>query len=200
MPLPYLSYSAFELYQTDPMEFYQQYFIGRIDRTTPKMTLGKIFQEAWSNPKYDYVTELKNEGFTSNQARIITTALGHKQTVQLPKSKCEKKHTVIGEGLNYPILGIFDGDDEAAQLVVENKFGAPWNQQRVDSHRQLTWYALIVKIKRGYIPKLLLQSINSKTGIPSKYWTRRTRFDIDCLVHDINNMVARVEAGDFNEI
>ena len=179
------------------MEFYSQYFIGRVDKATPKMTLGKIFQEAWSDPKYNYIKALRDAGFTSNYARIVKTALEHEQTVRLPKRKCEKKLIVQGLGLNWPVMGIFDGDDEDAQLIVENKFGAPWNQERVDSHRQLTWYAMVCKIKRRYIPKLLLQSFNSKNGIPSKYWTRRTNYDIDRLVQDINKMIASVEAGDF---
>ena len=197
MPLPYLSYSAWDLYLRDPMEFYMQYFVGRVDKATDKMTLGKIFQEAWSDPKYNYIKELRDAGFTSNWARIIKTALEHPQTIRLPKRKCEKKLIVQGLGLNWPVMGIFDGDDEDARLIVENKFGAPWNQARADEAKQLTWYAMVCKIKRGYIPKQVLQSINSKTGIPSQYWTRRTNFDIDKLVGEINEMIANVEAGNF---
>lgn len=198
MPLPYLSYSAFDLYQRDPMEFYQQYFIGRVDRATPKMILGKIFQEAWSDPKYDYVAELRKAGFTSNYERIIKTALTHPQTINLPKGKCEKKFIVKGRGLNYPIMGIFDGDDEDKELIVENKFGAVWSKSTVETHKQLTWYSLVNKIKRGYIPKVLLQSFNSKNGIPTKFLVKRSALEIDRLVQEINEMVAKVENGIFN--
>lgn len=199
MPLPYLSFSAFDLYQRDPIEFYQQYFVCRVDRATAKMTLGKIFQEAWSDPKYDYKKALKSAGFTSNYERIVRTALEHPRTVRLPKNKCEKKYIVKGRGLAYPIMGVFDGDDVGKKTIIENKFGAVWSQDTVTKHKQITWYMLVNKIKRGYMPKFLLQSYNAKNGIPKHYWAKRYEFDLDKLVQEINTMVARVQAGDFEK-
>lgn len=199
MPLPYLSYSAFDLYQRDPLEFYQQYFVARVDRATTKMTLGKIFQEAWRSRKYNYRKALEKAGFTGNHERAIRTALEHPRTIRLPAAKTERKHTVKGHGLKYPILAIFDGDDEKAKLLVENKFGAVWSQEMADTAKQITWYALVCKIKRGYIPKIVLQSFNAKNGIPKHLWTTRYAFDLDKLVHEINSMVAKVEAGNFEK-
>lgn len=197
MPLPYLSYSAFWLFQKDPMEYYKQYFICRVDEATPQMMLGKIFQEAWSDPKYDYVAALKEAGFTSDKARIIKTALENKDTLRLPKKKCEKKYTVQGMGLAYPIMGIFDGEDLDARLQIENKFGRHWNQAMADESKQITWYALVCYIKHGYIPKQVLQSFNSNNGQPKQFWTKRYMFDLDKLVIEINKMVEKVQRGEF---
>lgn len=197
MPLPYLSYSAFDLYLRDPIEFYKQYYVGRVDSATPKMVLGKVFQEAWSDPKYDYAEELRKAGFTADAERAVRTALTHPQTVRLKKSKCEKEYTVQGRGLKYPIKGIFDGEDREAQLIVENKFGAPWNQYTVNKSKQLTWYILITTIKHGYTPKVLLQSFNSKNGLPTHFWVTRSVFELDKLVNDINKVVERIESADF---
>lgn len=211
MPLPYLSKSAFELYERDPIEYYKEYFVCRKNIQNDKMILGTIFQEAWCDKKYDYKKELKKAGFNSDSERAITTALNHHALTKLPKSKTEKKWTVQGLGLNYPILAIFDGLDEDIDLIVENKFGAPWNKKRIETEmftdsngqqqrdRQATWYALVYYIKKGKIPKFMLQSVNSRSGIPNKFYIKKTLKDLKELVMEINTMVERVTSGDFNK-
>lgn len=186
-----------------------QYMVGRVERVGKKMSLGKIFQMAWCDKKYDYTLALKQNGFNSDEARAMRNALAHERTVRLPKSKTEKSITVIGRGLNYPILIQLDGCDPDANLIVENKWGATWTQKRVDDglyydenkvqrqDRQITWYMLGYWIKYRRMPKFLLQSFNNKNGIPTHLWAKRYEYDLDKLVHDINAMVARVEAGDF---
>lgn len=199
MPLPYISYSAWALFQKSPVEYYQQYFIGRIDKPTPRMLLGKIFQEAWSDPKYDYVKELKKVGFTSDYERIIRTALNHKQTVRLPKHKCERKHIVRSRELDHPIMAVFDGEDKPIQLLVENKLGHVWTQHEADTSEQITWYVLAWKIKYRTFPKnILLQSFNGKNGLPTLLWTKRAQYDLDELTYRINQTVAKIKAGEFN--
>lgn len=195
MPLAYLSHSAWDLYRRDPLAFYQQYFVGRLDRPTLKMKLGKIFQEAWSDKAYDYAAELKKEGFTGDYERIIRTALQHPQTVKLPKSKCEKKHTVSGQGLLHPILAIYDGEEK--DFLVENKFGYPWTRKMAEESTQLTWYSLVRYLETGKIPRILLQSFNSKNGIPTKFWVERSRLQIDYLIREINRTVENIQAGKF---
>lgn len=211
MPLPYLSNSAFNLYEKDPMEYYEQYFVARVQEESEPMTLGTIFQEAWCDKKYDYAKALEEAGFNGDKERAIKTALEHHATVKLPKKYTEKKLTVQGRGLEYPILAQFDGYRPDAILVVENKFGAPWTQERINNSvyydkegvkrrdRQLTWYILTFYIKHRKMPKFLLQSFNSKNGTPRKFWVTRTMYDLDMLIQDINNMVTRVQAGDFNK-
>ena len=200
LPRPYLSYSQFYLYQNDPMEYYQQYYVCRVDEPTPKMLFGKIFQEAWCDKKYDYAKELKAAGFTANYERVIREALSHKSTVFLPKSMTEYRMLVKHPRLNYPVLSIFDGFRPSARLIVENKMGVVWTQERVDTDKQLTWYLLSCKLKLGFVPKMLLQSFNSNNGIPTQYWVKRYQFDFDKLIQDINTMVERLEAGDFDRL
>lgn len=211
MPLPYLSKSAFELYEKDPMEYYEQYFVARVYEESEAMTLGTIFQEAWCDPKYNYKKALKEAGFNSDKARAIENALNHPATIKLPKKKTEKSVTVQGRGLRYPVLAQFDGLDPDINLIVENKFGAVWTQDRVNSSvyydkdrkqrkdRQLTWYTLVYWIKYRKFPKFLLQSFNGRNGIPNKFWVKKYAADLDMLVADINNMVTRVQSGDFEK-
>jgi hypothetical protein len=211
MPLPYLSHSAFALFNRDPMAYYEQYYVARYQEERAPMTLGKIFQLAWCDPKYDYAEALKKAGFTSDKARAIKTALEHPATIRLPKKLTEKSITIKGRGLEYPILAQLDGLDPEANLIVENKFGVPWTQERVNNgmyrdsegvehrDRQLTWYTLVYWIKYRKYPKFLLQSFNGKHGAPNKFWVKKYSVDLDMLIHDINSMVARVTAGDFEK-
>lgn len=205
-PKEYISHSQWTLWKRDPLEYYRSYYIAKIDNETDPMTLGKVFQKAWCNPKYDYETEFKQLGYTPDKARVVRTALAHPALIKpaegvweteyelhvSPKHKRAKEFKLL-----YPIMGIMDGYD--GRVVVENKIGAPWNKKRVDEDTQLTWYALIIYIKHGFIPNLILQSVNSKHGIPTIYETRRTKKQLKELVEEINNMVTMLYKADFNQ-
>lgn len=197
MPLPYISYSAWSLYQNDPMGFFQQYFVGRVDRATIKMKVGKIFQEAWCDPKYDYRKELKDIGVTGDFERVMSTALAHTKTIRVKKQQTEKKYTVKGLGLVYPIQAIFDGEKEEWSMIIENKYGKTWTEEMVKESKQLLWYSLVYFIKRGKMPKILLQSFNSKTGIPTHYYISHSVYELDVLVQEINKTVEKIREGVF---
>lgn len=212
MPISYFSQSSFGLFMRDPMAWYMQYMVGRVEKKGPALTKGKIFQIAWSDRKYDYAKELKKAGFNSDIARAMKMAVEHPQTVRLPKSKTEKTIIVKGLGLKFPILAQFDGIDEKINLIIENKFGVVWNQKRVDDgvyydsegrkqqDWQITWYILVYYIKYGRMPEFLLQSYNGKHGVPTQLWAKRTMYDLDKLVSDINYAYDRVMARNFDKI
>lgn len=199
LPKAYISHSQFVLFKRDPMAYYEQYFVAKIDEPTDKMSLGKIFQEAWCDPKYNYEKKLKEVGFNSDKTRVIKTALEHPATVKLPKNKTEKQFVVTSREIDYPILAQLDGLDANIKLIVENKFGQPWNQEKVSTDSQITWYLLCYKLQYNHLPKFLLQSFNSRNGIPNKFWAKRRKEDFDRLISEINGMVARIKAGDFEQ-
>ena len=202
LPAPYISYSQYWLYRKDPMEYYEQYYIGRVDEPTPPMILGRVFQEAWCDPKYNYTQALIDEGMApaARYSRIIKTALEHPRTIKVAKSKTEKRLKVQGMGLKYPILGILDGFDTDRRVILENKMtNNAWDQDRADTDEQLTWYALAVRLKYGWTPKIILQAVNSKNGIPKQYQTKRYVTQMRDLIININSMVDRIAAGDFEQ-
>lgn len=199
MPLPYISHSAWALFNRDPLEYFQQYFVGRVDKPTLKMSLGKIFQEAWCDPKYDYAKKLKELGVTGDYERIMRTALEHPHTVRLKKNQCEREYVVKGRGLKHPIMAVFDGEQDNAPVIIENKYGAVWSEKMARESKQLLWYSLTYLIKRGKMPKILLQSFNSRSGVPTQYWIKHTVYEVDILVTEINNVVDRIKAGDFEK-
>lgn len=200
LPLDYISHSQFYLFMRDPMAYYEQYFVGRVDNATPKMIFGKIFQEAWSDKKYNYEKELYKNGFTSDKLRVIKTALSHPEAKNLPKNKTEKQITIKHPDIKrYKLLSIFDGLEKDKHIITENKMGAWWTERTVQESTQITWYMMSYYIKYGVIPRLCLQSYNANNGFPRKFWAKRTKKDFDNLVIDINSMITRIEAGDFNK-
>jgi len=199
MPCPYVSYSQLALFERDPMEYYQQYFVARVDYATDKMTFGKIFQEAWCDPKFDYTQALTKAGFTSDYVRVIKTALSHPDTIKMPKKYTEQKILVKTNKMLWPMIANLDGFSLALELMVENKMGVWWSEKQVKESDQLTWYIMSVKLQYGLIPRAVLQSFNSKNGIPKLHVVKRSQADFDALVQRVNNMVTRIEAGDFEK-
>lgn len=186
------------------MEYYQQYYIARLDEPTEPMMIGKIFQKAWCDPKYPYERELNRLGFTSEKTRVIKTALEHPALIKSDTWQTEYRIDVAPVqyrakefGLTYPIMGSLDGYDRG--VVLENKIGYPWNQQRADESTQITWYSILVYVKHGIIPNSIIQSVNGKHGIPALFKTKRTKKQLKEMVEEINSMVAFLEAGDFNQ-
>ena len=62
VPRPYVSNSQFSLFTRDPMEYYEQYFVAGIEKEGEPLTIGKIFQQAWCDKKYDYAKALEEAG------------------------------------------------------------------------------------------------------------------------------------------
>lgn len=200
LPLPYISHSQFYLFERDPMAYYEQYFIARVDNATPKMIFGKIFQEAWSDKKYNYKEELRKAGFTSDKERIIRTALSHPETFKLPKNKTEKKFSIRHPKIkDYDLLSILDGMEKDKHVITENKMGVWWTEKMVQESTQITWYMMCYYIKYGKKPKVRLQSFNSNNGRPRIFPAKRTQKDFDNLIDRINAMIIRIEAGDFTK-
>lgn len=198
LPRPYISPSQFTLFWSDPRKYYLDYYFVRNDKPTVKMTFGTIFQLAWCDPAYDYVKALREAGYTPDYARVIRTALEHPATIKVPKRYTERKMRAKGLGLLHPALVILDGLKLEETMTVENKMGVVWNQKRCDEDVQLGFQDLVFYLKYGKAPKLALQSFNSRTGIPTVLYTRRTMAQRKALVRRINDMVTLIKAGDFN--
>lgn len=200
LPATYISYSQWWLFTNKPKEYYQQYYVAKLDKPTPKMILGTIFQEAWCDKAYNYKKALKKHGFTREQERVIETALNHPQTIRIPKAQTEITFVIKGMGLKYPIMVKADGFVKKDKHLIENKMGRIWTKEEVETAPQLTWYALGVFLKEGFIPELTLQSFNSRNGIPTVWKTKRTKEDFKFLIESINDMHDSIVSGDFLEL
>lgn len=186
LPKKYISYSQMNTYLWDPADYYAQYFLGKdfmeeMKREHPdrwdKIRLGSIFQDAWYDPRINWRKKLKADGFTSDKERIIETALEHPKMIRFPTSVCEKMYTMDYRGV--PILIKPDGWKLQDKFLIENKFGSPRGQENVDEDLQISFYCLGIKLKWGFIPnRIVLQSVNDRTGRVDPVETKRTESDL----------------------
>jgi len=192
LPHGYISYSQMRTYLWDPKEYYEQYILGKnfmeeLKKTNikrwEKIRLGSIFQDAWYNPMKNWKKELKKDGFTSDKERIITTALKQSNLLRMPMSKCEQKYTTEIDGIK--ILIKPDGFDKSKKLLIENKFGSPRNQETVDEDLQLSFYSLAINKLFGFIPEIVLQSVNDRNGKVNVIKTERDESDLEHVTEQI---------------
>lgn len=185
LPKPYISYSQVRLYLEDPKGYYEQYILGKDFMAEMKLTdlgrwekirLGAIFQDAWWNPLFDWRRELKRDHFTPDKERIIAKALEQKNLLRLPTKLCEQTYRMnFGD---IPLLIKPDGFDPERKLLIENKFGSPRNQEWADEDLQISFYSLGIKLRWGFIPKVVCQSVSDKNGSVKAIKTQRRASDL----------------------
>ena len=200
-PRDYISHSQFALFNRDPQEYYQQYYVAPVRRSSNKMNLGTVFQKAWCDPEYNYERVLRDLGFTPNYTRAMTTALNHADTVRPPKELTEVEVRAQGMGLDCTILAKLDALVGTRRLpaIIENKYGKPLTPEQVAVNDQFTWYILTVYLDTGVTPGLRVQSYNSSSGIPTIYHVTRTIGELRELAGRIGSVWARIKANDFSQ-
>lgn len=187
IPKRHLSYTQVNTYLNNPKEYYDQYVMGKdfmeeLKINNPdlweKIKLGGIFQEAWYDPRINWRKKIKALGFTPDKIRIIETALAQKNIIRMPRNLCERRYYFDVEGI--PFLFITDGFDDGKKFLCENKFGNPRQQEKVDEDLQLSVYCLGIYTLFGWIPKrIVLQSVNDRTGKVNVIETKRAKIDLD---------------------
>lgn len=169
----YYSYSRLWQYLKDPQEYYRKYIMGMWDPPNQYMALGSIFALAYADPKFDvedailnpkkYIKDLPNDiVYTPDFVRIMKQALIHPEIIRLPKHQCEQSIRI--QSKICPVMSKTDGFDEKKMLIIENKYGSCWNEERANSEDQITFYAWIAWLKYGVIPVVRVQTFDKKSG------------------------------------
>ena len=197
LPFKHLSYTQVNTYLNNPKEYMEQYILGKdwmaeIKKTNPrlwdKVTLGGIIQDAISDPRVNWIKKLRENGFTSDKERIIKTALNAHNLVKMAPAHSDKKIYVDYCGI--PLVIKPDGWD--GKTLLETKFGAPRNQERIDDDLQISTYVLGLKIHTGKMPKkIVYQVIDDKTGKIRLFETTRRDQDLD----HVGNLIIQVARG-----
>ena len=202
-----LSYTQVNTYLWDPAKYYKQYVFpgGGLDMEQlrkddiglwEKITLGGIFQDAVSVVGFNWRKKLKENGFTSDKERIMAAALSDPGLIRWAISKCEIKKAFNYRGI--PVVIKMDGFDEAKKHILENKFGVPRQQEKVDEDLQLSYYAFGVYHAFGIQPEKLsitLQSVNDRNGKVNKIETSRTMDDVEHVGDLIVDVARNISAG-----
>jgi len=190
----YISWSQFWLYSKSPRMYFEQYVLGLRPEPTKKMVFGSIFSKAYENRRngrYDPYKELKERGFTADYERVLRSALS--QLPPLEGEECEKTFEIENKPLN--LLGKFDGVIESKNLIIENKTGATWTQERADTAPQLTFYALVYYLATGRNPRMVLNSVRQSDGKVFSFKTKRTVEQMKELKKVIDDVADRIKRG-----
>jgi hypothetical protein len=127
------------------------------------------------NPKKFYKDTPDNIYLRPDKIQIIERAMVDKNLYRLPPKYCEQSVFVQGK-----ICGLgakHDGRITKAgkTLIVENKFGNPWTEERANEEDQITFYAYCDYLLTGIIPTVRVQSVNGKTGNVLAFTVRKTK-------------------------
>ncbi len=214
MKKTYYSYSRLWCYLRDPEEYYRKYHLKLYDTPTPKMLLGSIFSDAYSKreraetginfnwklalkyPKEYYRQVPPNLTFTSDYERVMEKALNHPKLVIAPPKDCEQ--TLYTESPICPLQAKNDAFRTSELLLIENKYGAPWNEERVAEDDQLTFYSYVPWLLYKKIPKGILQSINARTGEVNVFEFKRKKEDFKALIEKIKYAYEGIIAEEFS--
>lgn len=190
------SYSRLWTYIKDPQDYYLKYVIGVPFIPSEPMVKGSIFSEAYADPKFDWKAALINPRkvldddkipetltFTSDNVRIFERALSSKDLLRLPPKQCEQ--SVYVQSKICKLMMKNDGYNPETFLVVENKFGKPWDKERANTEDQMTFYAYCSYLQLGKIPLVRVQSINSKTGEVKVFEVQKTKQQFEPLEEKI---------------
>lgn len=122
---PYLSYSAIDLWLKSPTQYRKRYYEQRPQPITPELSFGK---------KIATLLEASDESL----AHIPRYAVS------------EKKISTEIDGV--PILAYLDSYDPDGRRILEFKTGKqPWTDARVQNHKQLDLYSLLVEMTEGSV-------------------------------------------------
>lgn len=138
LPHGYLSWSQLDLLERDPGEYARHYILNEPRFESEAMMFGGDFADAMETGT---IPERHDSAFR------FLVEIGIPR-LEIPECKIEATH----KGIN--LLGKIDSASPDLSRFREYKTGRlEWTQSRVDKHGQLTFYALIIFIKTGKIPK-----------------------------------------------
>jgi len=167
-PRGYLSWSQYNLFKTSPRRYVENYIYGgRYENE--EMSKGKMIAEMLE----------KDE--------VVENEILENIRLSIPRFK-NREFEINTEFSGVPLKGFFDGFDEKSLLLDEVKTGKnSWDQKRVDSLEQLTFYSLLIflkykklpnKIRLHYIPTEKVNKIIVFKGEVDSFETKRSMGDI----------------------
>ena len=184
----YFSYSRLWCYLKDPKEYFNRYVLGVSEPPNEYMVLGTIFARAYAEPSFDWKAALVNPRladkrapetitFTSDYARVMEKVLNHPKMFRLDPRLCEQ--TVKVQGKVCKLQAKHDGRDEkfvkSNVLIIENKYGSCWTEQRANEEDQITFYSYVDWLLTGKIPLVKVQTADRKSGRVESFEVIKTK-------------------------
>ncbi len=158
LPRGYLSYSAWNLWNTNKEEFRKRYYEGKPSINTPETIFGKKIAKRLED--------------------------GHKfEGIEYEVAEMKLEVKLVG---NLKLLSYLDGFNPKFLSIVEIKTGhknkdgkVPWDNVKVAKHRQLDFYSMMVKKSYGNV-----NNNCTLIWLETKFKTKETEFDGHILNSD----------------
>jgi hypothetical protein len=179
-----LSYSQYSSWMYDKDQWYQRYVLNTPDPATPAMLYGNVVGDS------------------------IGTAGSLVPSLQPPGVKEYELRAQLGDIF---IVGYCDHYDPATKTLHENKTSdnlKRWDQQKVDEHKQLDMYALMLYLRDKTIPEEVTMYLNfipvvrggdmiytlPQPPVYQQFATRRTTKQVLMFATELVHVVKEMEA------
>lgn len=151
----YISWSQLQLFEKSPEQYRDVYILGQDILVTRRILLGR-----------EVADRMAEEGEAMDEDINFLK-------VFLPDYP-EKEFPIEADLEGIKLLGKLDGFNPKKLVIGELKTGAKWTQKMADKHGQLTFYALLVWLKYGKLPKIFLHwAETAEDDFGEIYLTRR---------------------------
>lgn len=193
----YFSWSQYDLWKKSPKQFHKKYVLGEDDSSNRRFDKGKEFAEYKEKgliPHYCDDPLLESVGNAVPRLEVM-----------------EYKFETYLKGVK--LLAYIDSFSLRDYEVFEYKTGKePWTQERVDKHFQLNFYAAMVAITCGVIPKVTLYWIETEdieedgktkiryTGHIEKFVRKFTEKDILDSIKSIEETYSEILDYQYEEV
>ena len=177
----YLSFSECRLWYQNKDEYVRRYVLGQEQEPTKEQTLGKIVHAALEEPKYQWLKEMKQKGYSRKLQANVRTVL-NKMNATLPPEREVVVTAKTKYGLN--LLAVFDGLDRRQRRLYDYKTYSgkheAFNQWIVDDHMQFSFYAWIWRLTyHQYFSDIEIDAINLDKATIKRYHTVRSSRDVE---------------------
>lgn len=180
LPRGYLSWTQFILWKSSQETYRKRYHVKGDSFQNDEMRYGKRVAEHLEKD-----TEEDDE---------IIKALGS-LLPRYPKMGYEMRAVLKSKGCEIHLLSFFDTYKPRNHAFREDKTGrVPWTQKKAEKHKQLFFYALVIYLKTGKIPKEVhLDWIETKTkdGVVSATG-KIVSFKVEISLADVLTMAGQV--------
>lgn len=136
LPKPYLSYSAIDLWMRDKESYRKRYYLHEPYFSTPYTEFGNVVGGALEERQWDHPALAPVVGKVPQQTH--------------------PEHRIDVEINGVPVMGFLDDFNLETKAIEEYKTGIrdktgkpPWNYVKVQDHKQLDLYSLMVREKYG---------------------------------------------------
>lgn len=173
-----LSWSELHTWEHSPQEHYDRYILGNFTPPSSAQEFGSIIHKTIESPQFPWLKELVTKGRPAQEQKTARKILNAVETKRPKESEVYMTAMLYND---IPLAAIFDGLDKGNRELDEYKTssGSYWTQKTVDSHGQLSFYALVFFINyHAYFREIRLHRLHSKTGTVKTFYTARGPQDL----------------------